>query len=54
MCNFWFNIRFGTYHWQWGPDGMRWGQNPAQIECRENEPETWKWFEIYTIFGKSL
>lgn len=54
MCNFWFNIRFGTYHWQWGPDGMCWSQNPAQLELREKEPETWKWFEIYTIFGKSL
>lgn len=54
MNNFWFNIRFGTRHWQWGPDGMSFNHNLHQIERKYTEPDTWKWFEIYTIFGRSL
>jgi hypothetical protein len=54
MSNLWFNIRFGTYHWQWGPDGMRWSQNPAQVKWREQGPETWKWFAVYSFFGRHL
>jgi hypothetical protein len=47
MSNLWFNIRFGTRHWQWGPDGMNWGVNPYHLE---NPPN--KWFEVYCYFGK--
>jgi hypothetical protein len=54
MSNLWFNIRFGTRHWQWGPDGMNFSQNPAQVEWKHSEPETWRWFAIYTAFGKNL
>jgi hypothetical protein len=54
MSNLWFNIRFGTYHWQWGPDGMRFRQNPAQVEWRQEQSWNWKWFEVYCIFGKHL
>jgi len=54
MSNLWFNIRFGTYHWQWGPDGMTWRQNPAQVAWREKDPSTWKWFAVYCIFGRHL
>jgi hypothetical protein len=32
MSNLWFNIRFGTRHWQWGPDGMSWRVNPYFME----------------------
>lgn len=53
MSNLWFNIRFGTYHWQWGPDGMTFRINPAQVELRKESPK-WKWFAIYTAFGKHL
>lgn len=52
MSNLWFNIRFGTYHWQLGPDGMSLRKNHAQVEWREKEPNTWKWFAIYCMFGK--
>ena len=52
MSNLWFNIRFGIRHWQWGPDGMTWRVNPAQVEWRNQEPETWKWFAVYCAFGK--
>ena len=52
MSNLWFNIRFGTRHWQWGPDGMTWRQNPAQVSWRQNQPETWKWFACYCLFGR--
>jgi len=49
MSNFWFNIRFGIRHWQWGPDGMSWGVNPYHLE---NPPV--KWFEIYCLFGRQV
>ena len=54
MSNLWFNIRFGTYHCQWGPDGMSWNQNPAHIAWRAEHPETWKWFAVYDFFGRHL
>ncbi len=54
MSNLWFNIRFGVYHWQWGPDGMTWRENTAQVEWRSREPETWRWFCVYCLFGKHL
>jgi len=49
MSNLWFNIRFGTYHWQWGPDGMTWRKNSYWVENSYS-----KWFVIYCIFGKHL
>lgn len=54
MSNFWFNIRFGTRHWIWGPDGMRITYNPYQENLRLEDPENWKWFAVYKIFGKYL
>jgi hypothetical protein len=53
MSNMWFNIRFGTYHWQWSPDGMSWQQNGVQVREREKNPN-WKWFAVYTVFGRHL
>lgn len=52
MSNFWFNIRFGTYFWQWGPSGMKLVQNSTHIEWKKRSPETWKRFAIYSMFGK--
>ena len=56
MSNLWFNIRFGVRHWQWGPDGMSFRVNPAQVEWRDdtNQNSNWKWFAVYTWFGKHL
>lgn len=54
MNNLWFNIRFGTMHWQWGPDGMTFEHNPAQVKSRLNNPIGWKWFAVYVMFGVSL
>jgi len=51
MSNLWFNIRFGVRHWQWGPDGMLFQVNPYQTEERKSNPR-WKWFVIYTFFGR--
>jgi hypothetical protein len=53
MSNLWFNIRFGNYHWQWGPDGMRWSYNHIHEVERKYDPR-WKWFAIYCLFGKHL
>lgn len=53
MSNLWFNIRFGTYHWQWGPDGMTWKQNQIHV-ARRNTDSQWRWFELYCIFGVHL
>jgi hypothetical protein len=52
MSKLWFNIRFGTYHWQWGPNGMAWKENPAQSAWRRCMPQSWKRFAVYTFFGK--
>jgi hypothetical protein len=54
MSKLWFNIRFGTRHWQWGPDGMSFKHNVAQTVWRQESPETWRWFAVYTIFGKRI
>lgn len=54
MSSLWFNIRFGTRHWQLGRDGMSFRVNQAQVEWRKEEPHTWKWFAIYCWFGKHL
>jgi hypothetical protein len=54
MSNLWFNIRFGTYHWQWGPDGMSFRKNLAQVEWKNTNPSTWKWFAVYCLFGRHL
>lgn len=54
MCNLWFNIRFGTYHWQWGPEGMTWRENPYNVEWKNNKETNWNYkpFAIYCAFGK--
>jgi hypothetical protein len=52
MSNLWFNIRFGTRHWQWGPNGMTWRHNQAQADWKHQNPESWKRFAIYTLFGR--
>lgn len=53
MSSLWFNIRFGTYHWQWGRrEGMTFRYNPAQAEWRAEHPETWQWFQAYCVFGR--
>lgn len=51
MSNLWFNIRFGTYHLQIGPNTLSFKQNKAQIELKQNNPK-WKRFTIYCAFGK--
>lgn len=51
MSNLWFNFRFGTHHWQWGPDGMSWMYNDFHEQERKENPR-WKWFVIYVLFGK--
>ncbi len=49
MSNLWFNIRFGSYHLQYGrDDGLTWHKNSYWVY---NKPS--KWFCIYQIFGKS-
>lgn len=52
MSNHWFNIRFGEKHFIWGPDGMSWSTNTFHTIERYKNPDTWKWFAIYTFFGK--
>ena len=54
MSRLWFNIRFGTRHFQWGPDGWSWDVNPTQVAWKNSEPKTWKWFAIYCMFGKHI
>lgn len=53
MSNLWFNIRFGSYHFQWGPDGATWRHNPVHDIYRKAEPH-WRWFEVYCWFGKHM
>lgn len=53
MSNLYFNIRFGTYHFQWAKDSpyFSFSQNSRQVADREFDPD-WKWFAIYCAFGK--
>jgi len=51
MSNLWFNVRFGTRHWQWGPDGMSFRVNLYFVE---NPPKLGFWFEVYCLFGKHI
>ena len=54
MSNLWFNIRFGVRHWQWGPDGMSFRVNPAQVIWQDEQAWNWRWFEVYCLFGKHV
>lgn len=50
MSNLWFNIRFGTRHFQWSRDWkITFSVNTYFIE---NPPA--KWFEVYCLFGKQV
>lgn len=56
MSNTWLNVRFGTHHLQilmlrdWRLSNwrrwFRWSHNPYQAARRDNEPTTWRWFEL--------
>lgn len=52
MSDLWFNIRFGTRHFQWGPRGMAWRHNDAH--ARQNRQTGWRWFQVYQWFGEGL
>lgn len=55
MSNHWFNIRFGTHHFIWSPDGFSpWSYNTFHEKERYKHPKEWKWFEIYTLFGRNF
>ena len=54
MSRLWFNIRFGVRHFQLSPDGISFKVNLRQVDWRNNHPDSWKWFEVYCIFGKHL
>ena len=50
MSNLWFNIRFGTRHFQWSRDWeITFRVNPYWLE----NPPT-KWFEVYCLFGGQI
>jgi hypothetical protein len=53
MSNLWFNIRFGTYHFQLGPNTLTFIQNPYQVEQKFHNPH-WKWLAVYVWLGKHL
>lgn len=54
MSNLWFNIRFGTRHLQIGRSGISLKVNPYQVDWKNKNPETWKWFTIYIWFGRHI
>lgn len=54
MTRLWFNIRLGYYHWQWGPDGMKITKNDYWRIIKQEHPEIWRVFTVYTLFGKHL
>jgi len=50
MSNLWFNIRFGTRHFQWSRDWeITFRVNPYWIK---NPPD--RWFEVYCVFGRQV
>lgn len=54
MSNLWFNIRFGLYHFQCGPDKFFSITKNQYQELLKETDTNWKWFEIYELFGISL
>lgn len=53
MSNLWFNIRFGTYHFQLGPNRFRLHYNQAHSKNERVNIANWKWFQVYEWFGKA-
>jgi hypothetical protein len=52
MSNLWFNIRFGTRHFQLSRDWeVSFRVNPYFLE---NPPLPGYWFEVYCLFGKQI
>lgn len=50
MSNLWFNIRFGTRHFQFSRDWkISFRVNSYWVK---NQPD--KWFKIYCLFGKEI
>jgi hypothetical protein len=54
MSDLYFNIRFGTYHFQVHRNKpyVTFNQNEAQVKCKEENPLHWKRFAVYHWFGK--
>lgn len=56
MSNTWLNVRFGTHHLQilmlrdWRLSNwrrwFRWSHNEYQAAKRDNDPASWRWFEL--------
>lgn len=46
MSNLWFNIRFGKYHLQIGPNTLSFKLNTYWLDFKPT-----KWFEVYCYFG---
>jgi hypothetical protein len=51
--NDWFNIRFGATHLHIVRGGHIWFSHNEYHE-KQNREKNWKWFCVYTWFGKSL
>lgn len=52
MSNLWFNIRFGTRHFQFTRDWqISFGHNHYWLDKPEAYAEV-SWFEVYCAFGK--
>lgn len=47
MSSLWFNVRFGEWHLQIGPDRpfVRFAHNEAH--GRQERDSDWRWFELY-------
>lgn len=52
MSNLWFNIRFGAYHLQYGPNTLRLFYNVAHSKTERINIPNWTWFQVYEWFGK--
>jgi hypothetical protein len=52
MSDLYFNIRFGSYHYQFGPKGLHIKYNDCHSKINRKSIPNWKWFQIYEWFDK--
>jgi len=55
MTALYFNIRFGEYHWQWGPHAPYFAIKHSRTHQLWRKSHTdWEWFGVYRWFGKPI
>lgn len=51
MSDLWFNVRFGSYHFQMSKYRVQLIHNEFQ-DTERHLDANWKWFRVYCWFGR--